>query len=130
MLRHLRWAILWAGVIMWLCLIPGKSLPQWHWFDILDLDKSVHAGMFFVLALLLAQAFAGNGSPKRYLLWAVIISAAYGIGTEIMQGLEALGRRADPIDMLANTIGAIAATFYAQWRERKGKPIMPLSLPR
>lgn len=130
MLRHLRWAILWAGVIMWLCLIPGKSLPQWHWFDMLDLDKTVHAGMFFVLALLLAQAFVGNGSPTRYLLWAVLISAAYGVSTEVMQGLEALGRRADPLDMLANTIGACASAGYATWRERRGKAIVPIAFLR
>lgn len=130
MLRQLRWALLWAAVILWLCLIPSRSLPEWHWFDIMDLDKLVHAGMFFVLSLLLAQAFANSGSPKRYLLWAVIISACYGVSTEIMQGLEALGRRTDPIDMLANTIGAIVATFYAQWRERKGRPIVPVAFLR
>lgn len=130
MLRHLRWALLWAAVILWLCLIPSRSLPEWHWFDIMDLDKLVHAGMFFVLALLLAQAFMNAGSPKRYLVWAVLISAAYGVSTEIMQGLEALGRRTDPIDMLANTIGACASAAYVAWRVRKGKPIMPVSLSR
>ncbi len=130
MLRHLRWALLWAGVILWLCLIPGSALPKWNWFSLLDLDKLVHAGMFFVFSLLLAQAFRTHGSPARYLLWGVLISAAYGVGTEVLQGLEALGRRTDPGDMIANTVGAIFAAVYARWRERKGRPIVPFAFLR
>jgi VanZ family protein len=130
MLRHLRWALLWAGVILWLCLIPGKSLPEWNWFAILDLDKLVHAGMFFVLALLLAQAFRNGGAPMRYVLWAVVISAVYGLGTEFMQGLEAMGRRTDIIDMIANSLGAMAAGAYANRREKKGREIVPFGFLR
>ena len=130
MIRHLLWALLWALVILVLCLIPGATLPQWHWFDLLDLDKLVHASMFFVLALLLTQAFVNSGSPGRYLLWAVVISAAYGVSTEFMQGLEALGRRTDVNDMIANTIGSIAAAGFAAWREKNNKPIMPFAFLR
>lgn len=128
MLKHLRWALLWALLILVLCLIPGKDLPEWGWFDLLDLDKLVHAGMFFVLALLLALAFRNAGRPKRWLLAAALIAIAYGIGTEIMQGLEAMGRRTDPMDMLANSVGAVAATWYAARRTRKGRPILPIGV--
>lgn len=130
MLRHLRWALLWAGVILWLCLIPGKSLPEWHWFALLDLDKLVHAGMFFVLAALLAQAFRNGGAPARYVLWAILFSVAYGIGTEFMQGLEAMGRRTDINDMIANSLGALAAGVFANWRERNGREIVPFGFLR
>jgi hypothetical protein len=130
MLRHFRWALLWAAVILWLCLIPGKSLPQWDWVNIFDLDKLVHGGMFFVLSVLLAQAFKGGGSIARYILWAVIVSAAYGLGTEFLQGLEALGRRRDINDMIANTIGAISAGGFANWREKKGWQIVPFAFLR
>ena len=130
MLHRLRWALLWALIILVLCLIPGAALPQWHWFALFNLDKSVHAGMFFVLALLLAQAFHDSGSPKRYLLWAVLISAAYGVSTELMQGLEALGRRTDINDMIANTIGSLAAVGFAGWSEKKGRPMVPFAFLR
>lgn len=130
MLRSLRWSIAWAVLILVLCLMPGKALPQWNWFALLDLDKLVHAGLFFVLAVLLAQAFFNNGSPARYLVWACIISIAYGLGTEFMQGMEALGRRTDINDMIANSVGAVFAAVYVNLREKKGKAIMPYAFLR
>ncbi|HQW87078.1 MAG TPA: VanZ family protein [Flavobacteriales bacterium] len=130
MLRHLRWALLWAAVILGLCLIPARGLPEWDWFSLLDLDKLVHAGMFFILSLLLAQAFRTADQPVRYLFWGIVISVLYGVATEFMQGLEALGRRTDPADMIANTVGAIAAAGYATWRERKGRAIVPFAFLR
>lgn len=130
MFRHLRWAILWAIVILWLCLIPGSSLPAWDWFSIFDVDKLVHGSLFFVLAVLLSQALKNNGSPVRYILWACAISALYGVATEFMQGLEALGRRTDPGDMIANTIGAIAAGGFSNWRDKEGKAIVPVAFLR
>lgn len=130
MLRHLRWALLWAGVILWLCLIPGKNLPSWNWLALFNPDKLVHASMFFVLSLLLAQAFRTHGAPVRYLLWGIVISAVYGVGMEFMQELEALGRRLDPNDMIANAVGAVSAAIYARWRERKGRPIVPFAFLR
>lgn len=130
MLRKLRWAIAWALVILVLCLIPGQALPEWNWFALLDLDKLVHAGMFFVLAALLAQAFSDKGSPKRYLLWAVIISISYGLSTEFMQGLEAMGRRTDINDMIANSVGALIAAVYVRWKEKRGKAVVPFAFLR
>ncbi len=130
MLRHLRWALMWAGVILWLCLIPGKSLPSWNWLALFNPDKVVHAGMFFILSLLLAQAFRTHGAPARYLMWGIIISAVYGVGMEFMQELEALGRRLDINDMIANTVGALASAGFAHWRERQGRPIIPFAFLR
>lgn len=130
MLRHLRWALLWAAVILGLCLVPARGLPEWDWFSLLDLDKLVHAVMFFVLSLLLAQAFRTAGRPANYLFWGIIISALYGVATEVLQGLEALGRRTDPADMIANTVGAVVAAVFARWRVRAGKAIVPLAFLR
>lgn len=127
--RSLRWAIAWALLILVLCLAPGRALPEWDWFALLDLDKLVHAGMFFVLAVLLAQAFTG-GSLRRHILWACILSIAYGLATEFMQGLEALGRRTDVNDMIANSAGALLAGLYARGRERKGKAAAPFAFLR
>lgn len=130
MLRHIRWAILWALVILVLCLMPGQRLPQWNWFAVFELDKLVHGGMFFVLSVLLAQAFRGNGMPVRYILWAVAVSVLYGVGTEVMQDMEALGRRMDINDMIANTVGALAAGGFVNWRRKKGWHIVPFAFLR
>ena len=128
MLRHLRWALLWAMAILVLCLFPGRSLPQWGWFDLLDLDKLVHALLFFGQTVLLAAAFLGHGRPVSYLAWALGLSVAYGLGTELLQGLQALGRRTDPMDMLANTIGALSGAWFVALRRRKGRAFVPAIL--
>ena len=122
--RALWPTVLWALVILFLCLLPGSSLPAWDWFALLDLDKLVHAGMFFVLALLLSRALLARGA-SRWLLWAVLISALYGVATECMQGLEAMGRRMEINDMIANTVGAIGAGWFAHFRARKGRAVVP-----
>ena len=124
--RALWPAWLWALVILVLCLMPGSRLPEWDWFALLDLDKLVHAALFFVQALLLARAFIARGTPARWLFWSVSLAMVYGLSTEIMQGLEALGRRTDLNDLIANTVGALTAGWFARWRTRKGLPVLPL----
>ena len=129
-MRAYLWTILWALIILALCLMPGPQLPKWEWFDIFNLDKLVHGILFFILAVFCAQAMRHGGSPVRYILWACILSVLYGVGTELLQGLEVLGRRTDVNDMMANAIGAIAAGGFANWRDKKGLPIMPLAFLR
>lgn len=130
MLRSFRWALAWALVILVLCLIPGKTLPEWNWFALLDLDKLVHAGMFFVLAILLAQALLDHGSPVRFIVWACVISIGYGMATEFMQGLEAMGRRTDINDMIANSVGSLLAAVYLRWKEKRRKSFVPFAFLR
>ena len=129
-MRPFRWSLLWALVILVLCLFPGQRLPDWNWVALFDLDKLVHAFLFFVLALLLAQALQTQGKLVSYLVWAVIRSMAYGMATEFMQGLEALGRRTDLNDMIANTLGAMAGGAYARWRKDRDRPLVPFAFLR
>lgn len=123
-------ALLWALLILVLCLMPGGELPQWHWADLLSVDKLVHATLFFGQALLLARLFLGHGSPQRWLLWAVVVSAGYGVAVELMQGLEALGRRTDLNDAIANTVGACVGAWVAHRRVQKGRGVLPFALLR
>lgn len=117
--------LLWALVILFLCLLPGSELPEWDWFAVFDLDKLVHAGMFFVQALLLARMFVARKALERWVIWSVLLSVAFGVATEFMQGLEALGRRTDINDMIANSVGALVAGWYAARRVNKGKSVVP-----
>ena len=123
-------AVLWALLILVLCLMPGGALPQWRWADLVNVDKLVHALLFFGQTILLARLFMGHGRPQRWLVWAVALSATYGIAVELMQGLEVLGRRTDLRDMIANTVGACAAGWYAHRRSAKGKSMVPYALLR
>ena len=129
-MRPFIWSFLWALVILGLCLIPGQRLPEWDWFALFDLDKLVHGIMCFVLAVLLAPALRTQGKVARYIVWACVLSVGYGLATEVLQGLEALGRRTDLNDMIANAIGAISAGGFANWREQTRRPIVPFAFLR
>ena len=96
MVRHLRWALLWAALIFVLCLMPGQAIPSWDWADLLNVDKLVHAALFAVLFLLLERGLrrfhAVEGKPAKVVLTAIVASVAYGGLMELMQQLPALGR--------------------------------------
>ena len=81
-MRPFIWSFLWALVILGLCLIPGQRLPEWDWFALFDLDKLVHGIMFFVLAVLLAQALRTQGKVARYIVWACVLSVGYGLASD------------------------------------------------
>lgn len=120
MLRQLRWALLWALLILVLCLMPGAALPTWHWADLLSVDKLVHASLFAVLGALLfvgtGRYYQAQGLRSAQVLVIVLIGIAYGGALEIMQMLSALGRRGDWNDFIANSAGMGLAWGWYRWR--------------
>lgn len=117
-MNHLRnyWlAYGWAILILILCLIPGKDLPQWSWADLLSLDKPAHAVLFGLLAMFIYLGFLRqhglNQGRSRGVALALIISTLFGVATEVMQGTLLTDRVADPLDQLANMVG-IGLAWY------------------
>lgn len=81
---------------------PGASL-----LDIPYLDKVAHAGLFFVLAVLVR--FAGAG-------WAatVAIALAWG-GLDELHQAGVPGRDADLLDLAADLAGAVLGVLAVTW---------------
>ena len=92
-------AILWALFILGACGINGNSLPQVS-FDI-GIDKIAHMLFFAILSILVWWP------TKNNLLWAIVISTAYGILIEYLQMTVFINRSFDYADMLADAVGAI-----------------------
>lgn len=115
--------MLWAVLILLLCLMPGPALPQWDWADLFSLDKPVHAFLFAVQFVLVVRALAGDawrtGPATRILVLAFLLTVAYGVLTEVMQHMEAMGRHGDVSDVLANTVGVLIGVAYLRWRSRR-----------
>src|SRR5436309_1831812 len=119
----MKWALLWAMLIFILCAIPGHDIPHISFLELLEFDKFVHAGMFFVLMLFMARGFSllenfemlRNNSK----LIAVIICIVYGGSLEIMQGLFFVERSADVYDFIANSFGALMALLFYNWINAK-----------
>ena len=119
----LKWAFAWAVLIFILCSIPGRDLPHVSFLELLQFDKFVHAGIFFVLMLLLTRGLLlqqGTSALKQNAkLFALIICVLYGGSLEIMQGAFFSERTADIYDFIANSFGAMMAFLFYAPIERK-----------
>ena len=109
-------SLIWAILILVLCGIPGGSLPRGPIFNIPNLDKFVHAGLYFPLAFFLGAEF--DLSKKNILrlagaLLTMLIVALYGGLIEFLQKTIFINRTADIVDFLADVIGGLAGlTVY------------------
>ena len=109
--------MLWTLIILILCGMPGKDVPHISFLELLQFDKFVHAGIFFVLIVLSIRGFLLQSKflflqnfPKTF---AFIYCVCYGGGLEIMQGTIFTDRTADIYDFIANSFGCtIGLIFY------------------
>lgn len=116
LLKHIKWAMLWALLIFILCAIPGKDLPHITWLEILSFDKFVHAFMFFVLCVLLIWGFSKQDSflflNSNKKIFSVTICIVYGGLLELMQQAFFVDRTADIYDFIANSFGSFLGIFF------------------
>lgn len=105
-------------VVLWLTLSP-KPLPDndINWFH--GIDKLAHALMFGFLtwigSLETYQHFSSTRrNPNKIALWWCVASSGLGIAVELAQAAMNVGRSAEIGDMIADALGAIAASFIAR----------------
>lgn len=87
-------------------LLPGTALPVLpNWNLLFSPDKLAHFGVYAIFALLLSVIFT-----ERRKLWGLIaaigLAGAFGGLMEVLQGTVTAGRSFDPVDMVANLLGA------------------------
>jgi len=114
----------WPGVVLWAALIFALSSVRTEVVgrpSSIPFDKFAHAGVYAVLALLVALALSRR-RPRVTLalaLVALILAAAYGVSDEVHQGFVP-GR--DPsiadwsADVVGSTLGVAAATLLRNVR--------------
>ena len=108
--RLLIISLLWGGLILILCSVPGSSLPGSP--RIPHFDKLVHAGLYFVLSILLLPLF--DLSKQRYFNLAapfiiILITFIYGGIIEIAQEKWFINRSGDYRDLLSDIAGGLLA---------------------
>lgn len=115
-LRYNKWALFWALLIFILCAIPGRDIPHISFLEILEFDKFIHAGLFFVLVMLLIRGFSlqTNFSSLRNfpIIFSFAICVVYGGVLELMQGAFFEERTADIYDFIANSFGNIMGMIF------------------
>lgn len=117
LLRYNVFTLVWAFVILFLTLIPGKNMPELSLWSLLTFDKAAHAFVYAILVLLMIIGFTKqyayvnlkfNAIPVAFL-----IGFAYGMTLEIIQNFIP-ERSFQLTDALANTLGCCIGTllFY------------------
>jgi VanZ family protein len=95
-----------------LSFFPGNRFPK---VEITRIDLAVHFFFYSVLTFLLVASHTNESKQtwwgKNPVFSAFLLSISYGILIEILQGTVFVNRSADPIDVVANTIGAILGWF-------------------
>lgn len=112
--RHWK-SIVWAVVIFIICTIPSNGVPRFKLFQIEHFDKFVHFSLYLVLGVLLFFESRNHDENENLKLRTIIavgsISIGYGIIIELSQLLFTTTRRAELLDILANTIGVFISVF-------------------
>jgi VanZ family protein len=114
-----RW---WGLVVVYSAAIfiaSSSALPNITKRDIPGFDKILHFGAFGVWGLLFAYAL-GRSAPRwrvGWVMWTAMLgSVIYGVSDEVHQAFVP-GRDADPLDVLADGAGGVAAALvYGWWR--------------
>jgi hypothetical protein len=110
---RLALAILWSVVIMMLCWLPGSMVHEIEhgssWFQIPDLDKMIHAGIFVVFSILWARAF----TSRRRFAWVALGGFGLAVLTELVQKLPVVARDGSIADTLTDGAGVLAGIVVA-----------------
>lgn len=110
--RGLRWVT--TAVVLALCLAPrgwvaressGKHLPH--------TDKVVHFAMFAAFALSWVASRPRASLSRSFVTSVLVASVALAVLTEVAQGHPYVQRDPDPLDALADMVGAFCAV--AAW---------------
>jgi VanZ family protein len=103
-------AQLWTLFVASLCLMNGTNLPR---VGIKGADKYVHFCFHFVFALLWFLYFFLKTKRLVYsVLLVFAFSLFFGIGIELSQAYFTSNRKADVLDVAANTVGALTALSF------------------
>lgn len=121
-------AILWTLVIMTLCWLPRDAVReiegQSTWFELANLDKVVHAGIFVCFAILWTRV----SLVRRRFVWTALGGVALAVVTEIVQGLPAVGRDGSFADGMTDIVGLVLGLLAAPHVEPLARSIESLAM--
>jgi VanZ family protein len=108
-------SLIWTSIILFLSLTKGENLPHPSWLIFPHIDKVVHFILYFVFSLVLIHDTI-HYSKIQLKYWQIIlisVSIVIGIGgfLEILQRIPSIHRSNDFFDFLANSVGAVIASF-------------------
>jgi len=112
-----KWpAIIWSAFVLILLVIPIKRKKESSFFSFPHFDKAIHLFLFLILGFLWHQYFVikHENIRKWHIIGLFITVVLYGIMLEYIQIWT--GRDFDPLDMMANTAGALTGIIIKKSR--------------
>lgn len=110
--------IAWFLFVLTLICLPGKSIPQATWLNIVNFDKMVHAALFGGIVFLFCMPFKKSVlavSEKQALFLKITLATiVWGLCTEFIQKYFIPGRQFDLMDWAADSLGAILAYIISK----------------
>jgi hypothetical protein len=114
---RLAMASIWTIVILVLCWLPRDLVEEVEsgsgWFEIPDLDKVVHWGIFVVFAVLWLRL----GTSRWRSAWVVLGGLATAVVSEVVQTHPSIGRDGNVADGVTDMIGVLLGLVVARWVE-------------
>lgn len=100
------------------CLIPSNKLPD---VEVSFADKIFHSITYLVLTFLWFYSFVYRFKIERMkaLIYASVISVAFGIIIEVLQEILTETRSANLLDVLANSLGVLIAACSLLLKKQK-----------
>lgn len=89
--------------------MPANALPPPPQLDLLTFDALAHAFLFGVLILLILLGFhrdPGLTLTKLGIVGVLLLTVAFGVVIELLQGAMSFGRSPEISDVLSNGIGS------------------------
>ena len=117
--RAVRFAMasIWTIVILVLCWLPGEWVQeveqQSTFFEIPDLDKVVHWGIFVVFAVLWLRL----GTSRWRYAWVALGGLVVAVVSELVQTIPWIGRDGEISDGITDMTGVLLGLIVARWIE-------------
>lgn len=114
-----RWLppFIWAAIILIVTSIPSPELTVVEPYAFAGADKIVHAALYGVLGWLAARASLRFGFNFGAAALTFASVAVFGAADEWHQQFV-IGRLADPVDWIADVLGAAFGMLIFVWRQR------------
>jgi VanZ family protein len=107
-------AVIWTVLITILSLITVEGIKST--IAIPHKDKMVHFVFYFVFVLLWFSVKKASSNLKKISQTIFLLAVGYGLLMEFLQNLLTDNRTGDVLDVLANTLGALMALLYINYK--------------
>jgi VanZ family protein len=112
MIKHNKYTILTALIILYLSLAGSITFGHGGMIDIPYVDKIGHFGLYFILMSVIILEHQNSFLNTRQLITAALIPLFFGILIEVLQMTLTTNRKGEVLDAVANSAGITISLLF------------------